>query len=520
MAHPAVQPAAAAPRLTGRPWALAAGAVVAAVIAASLPGALVGVFYDDGIYAVLARSLAEGRGYRLLHLPGAPAAVHYPFGYPLFLAALWKLGPAFPANTGLLLGANAVLMGVFAALATAYLGPRLPLPRGVTALTVTAACLAVPMIAVATVLFSEPLFLVLAAGALWSADAAREGAGPRGWRLAALAGVLAGLAALTRSIGVSVILGVVVAIGLRARGRGALAAGLAAAVLMPWLVFARANAGATDPAMVSNYGTYGQFLAQAGTDWFSPGSLVDLLVPLGAVALPPLGTTARIVLGLAALAVMLRGGAVLLRRTPALAVMLVGYLAIVALWPYGPSRFLWGIMPWLAAALAAGVAVLWTADGAASGALRSRRALAAAAGAACAAGYLWTQSGGWLRGAATAAQRDISATLGEVLPWIREGTDSTAIIAGEDEALLYLYTGRRAVPSFLWRVRGRDAESFGPDTLKAFLERTGATHLILSGPGSDAAPTVDALLGRHPGLLRVVRAWPNPILAFEVRRGG
>ncbi len=53
---------------------------------------------SDGIYLALAKSLAEGHGYHLLYLPGAPGGVHYPFGYPAFLAALWKLWPSFPAN--------------------------------------------------------------------------------------------------------------------------------------------------------------------------------------------------------------------------------------------------------------------------------------------------------------------------------------------------------------------------------------------------------------------------------------
>ncbi|HEX7122734.1 MAG TPA: hypothetical protein VF178_10230, partial [Gemmatimonadaceae bacterium] len=53
----------------------------------------VGVFQDDGIYTILGKSLALGEGYRYLNLPGAPPATHYPPGYPLFLALLWRLAP-------------------------------------------------------------------------------------------------------------------------------------------------------------------------------------------------------------------------------------------------------------------------------------------------------------------------------------------------------------------------------------------------------------------------------------------
>src|SRR2546427_7377301 len=52
---------------------------------------LVGVFYDDGLYAGLAIALGRGLGYVHPHLPGTPAAVHYPPLYPLVLAPLFRV---------------------------------------------------------------------------------------------------------------------------------------------------------------------------------------------------------------------------------------------------------------------------------------------------------------------------------------------------------------------------------------------------------------------------------------------
>ena len=69
------------------------------------------------MYAVLARSLATGEGYRFLNLPGSPNATHFPPLYPLFLAGLWKLFPSFPANVTLFKFANAVLVALAAWLA-------------------------------------------------------------------------------------------------------------------------------------------------------------------------------------------------------------------------------------------------------------------------------------------------------------------------------------------------------------------------------------------------------------------
>ncbi|OGU00265.1 MAG: hypothetical protein A2085_03930 [Gemmatimonadetes bacterium GWC2_71_10] len=326
---------------------------------------------------------------------------------------------------------------------------------------------------------------------------------------------MAGLAALTRSIGVAVIAGVAASLFLaRRRAAAGGAAGAAALVLLPWLAWTAAHKGGVDRAVAANYGTYGDLLAQGGASWIGPGSLLEFARPLAAVALPPGPRWLVALLAVPALVALAAGARALLARAPAAGWMLLAYLAIVAVWPYAPDRFLWAALPWLACAFTLGVADLVGRTAAA----RWVRAAGWTAAAVVALGFLPRQAVGLARGAATSTQRGISATFEELLPWIRAATDSSAIIAGEDEALLWLYTGRRAVPSFVWRVRGRAAESLGPDTLRAYLLRTGATHLVLTGGGSDAAQTINDLLGRHPGFLRVVRSWPRPMLAFEVQR--
>lgn len=502
-------------------WAAAAGLAVAAVVTMNLTRSLVGVFYDDGVYLALAKSLAEGHGYVLQYLPGSPGSVTYPFGYPLFLAALWKLFPAFPANVVVFRAANAVLLGLFAALLVLYLRSRLALPTWRLALLVAIVATALPLVTVATVLFAEPLFLVLFVAACWAADAARAAPTRRSaWTLAAAAGLLAGAAALTRSVGIAVILGVCASLFLARRPRAALIAALVAvACLAPWLAWVARHHRDADPLLVANYGTYADLLAQAGW-WLSPASLGDLLRPLGAVALAPFHGWLRFYLGVPALLVLVAGFAPVVRRWSTLGWSLVGYLVIVLAWPYGPDRFLWAVWPLLALVFAAGVARVWTRLGAARQPVaRTGRWCVAAVAAAVVAGFGFYQVRGYARGDATALQRGISATVGAILPWIREATPPDAVVAGEDEALLWLYTGRRAVPNYVWRHQGRGGESLGPDSLRAWFDRAGVTQVVLTGPGSDAAPTINQLLGRFPGYLRLVRVLPGSALAFAVERG-
>jgi hypothetical protein len=57
-----------------------------------------GTRHDDALYWVCAKALAEGRGYRILSLPGEPHQTKYPPLYPWLLSAIWRLDPDFPAN--------------------------------------------------------------------------------------------------------------------------------------------------------------------------------------------------------------------------------------------------------------------------------------------------------------------------------------------------------------------------------------------------------------------------------------
>ena len=66
--------------MSGYPWI--AAAVVLLVALAVIDTLPVGVAQDDGWYLILAKSLATGQGYRWINLPGAPAATHFPPGYP------------------------------------------------------------------------------------------------------------------------------------------------------------------------------------------------------------------------------------------------------------------------------------------------------------------------------------------------------------------------------------------------------------------------------------------------------
>ena len=473
---------------------------------------LIGVFYDDGLYAGLAWALGHGLGYVHPHLPGTPVAVHFPPLYPLLLAPLFGTLPtaaAAFAGKALNVGLAAAGAGLIAWHATRreLLGPAAP--PWLAAAVVAAASLAVPALTVLTALLSEPLFGVLLAASVVMADEAPVGSGGS-VRLAALAGLAAALALLTRSIGVAAGAGIVLFLVVvrRADRQTVLIAALPVALAaLSWGVWVLGHRGGIDPAIAADYGTYGDVLRQAGVSALAARPF-DLARPLAVLTLGWVPSfAAYYLLGVPAIAVGVYGLGVLARRS-GVGFTLACYLAILALWPVPPDRFLWAVLPWLALAWVAGAAALWR--------HRQLRIGVAALAAALGLGYAHYEARGLAgRWWAVSAQR-ISANFTEVVPWVGS-LPRHAVVATDAEPLVWLYTGRRAVPLYLFTYRGGAEVRTAPAEQLAFFDRAGVTHVLLAGPGPSAAQ-LDALIGAAPGRLRLVRNWPGGRAAFEVTR--
>jgi 4-amino-4-deoxy-L-arabinose transferase-like glycosyltransferase len=142
-----------------------------------------------------AESIASGDGYPESPIaPGGGASAFRPPGYPHFLAGVFAVfGDSIDA--GRIAGA---LLGVLATAFVYLIARRLWGGREAIAAGLVAAVFP-PLVVGQTALLSEGLFLALELGLVLSVLALRES--PRPVRWAVLAGVLCGLAALTRSNG-------------------------------------------------------------------------------------------------------------------------------------------------------------------------------------------------------------------------------------------------------------------------------------------------------------------------------
>jgi hypothetical protein len=129
----------------------------------------VGSFWDDAHYIILAESLSQGSGYRLINHPHAPLETAFPPGYPLLLVPFVTL---FPQNFAVLkLVSLAFWLGTLA-LFYHFLKGRLASPyrEGVALLVAVNPSL----VGMATTVMSEPPFLFVTLLALVMLDGWRD----------------------------------------------------------------------------------------------------------------------------------------------------------------------------------------------------------------------------------------------------------------------------------------------------------------------------------------------------------
>jgi hypothetical protein len=449
----------------------------------------VGVFYDDGIYVALAKALAAGEGYRNIHLPGAPPSVHYPILYPAVLSVLWRLWPAFPDNVVLFrLFDSAALAG--AAWVVARHAARWT-PRVAQLTMLPAGFLAFPLLTIVGVRLSEPLFLLLAAAAVSVADRKEVTL-----RAAVGAGVLAALAALTRSIGLAVVGGVLASLWWRGRRREAAVAVIPALVfLTPWFIWVAAHASEVDPRIAANYGTYAQFIDQVGIGAVVAGIDLRGLAPVARLVLPPLPAALWFPLAFGLLGVAVWGAVKSVGRVPALVATLSLYAVVVTLWPFIPDRFIWIILPWIFLLLAAGAADLARRGPLLRGAVLVLALLATA-------GYLRREVVSLRTRGFAAAAEGIGRSFNLLVPSIAAETPADAVIASSDEALVYLYTGRRAIPNYVFRWDGRSRRPLPDGQVRDYFCGADVTHVVLTGPTASAADIVARLQLRDDVMLR------------------
>jgi hypothetical protein len=413
-----------------------------------IDGAPVGVFADDAFYVILARSIAEGQGFRFLNLPGSPAATHFPPGYPLVLAALWRLAPRFPDNLIVCKALNAACLAAIAVGAARYVRLRIGDAR-LAVVTGLVTAVSMPLLILGSMLLSELLFLALLLFLLPELERLTETPVSRG-RLVVL-GVAIGACTLVRTQGIVLIPAAASVLVARHRWRDAgIVSGVAVCCLLPWQLWSARHGGTLPAPLLGQYDSY--------TGWWMRGyrsmgprilsltlekTLDESLGMFGALFSPMRGRVAHaltlLVIGITAAL----GARAALRRIPVTLLFLAGYLVIVLFWPGAPARFLWGIWPFFLIILASGARaelLPWRAS------VRPRRAAATVAIAWLAVGYAAYEVRGFRGRWWSSIARGSTGRIVAAVQWTLAHTAASDLVAADDDGAVFLYTGRRTVP--------------------------------------------------------------------------
>ncbi|MEO7512320.1 MAG: hypothetical protein ABIZ91_11225 [Gemmatimonadaceae bacterium] len=498
---------------------LGLGAVVLIVGMLTVTPWPVGAFQDDAIYTVLAKSLATGEGFRMINLPGSPNATHYPPGYPLVLAALWKLWPSFPDNIVLFKFANTGFLALAAVGTYAFARERWQLSAPQAIVTALVGTISIVVLLLTGVVLSEPLFMALLMPALlYSERAVSTGH----VRPALIAGLLLGVLAMVRTLGAFAVPVACLLLLLRGHWRAMLALGAAAALfLVPWQLWVSAHQGEIAAPLVGKYGSYGDWLVEgyASGGWaFARDVLVrnarDVDTTLGFMLMPVLARWPRVVVGIAALVFAAAGMKRYGRATPVTLSFLGSYMLVIMLWPFEPNRFIIAIWPLLLPLLGFGVAACWRLPLATPVALPWRGAVVAAA-LAMSSGYLWYNGTGYHRKWWAAVQRNAGQRARPTAEWVARYTSPNDVLATEDDLIVYLYTGRRAVPTSTFRAGERihpltDQEDLA--TVEEIFQAYDPTFYIVGG--DQGIRTSQALAQRNPPVLRLLGR-TNHVLIFQ-----
>jgi hypothetical protein len=348
-------------RSVTRRWALGAAIALGAVSAGAaslfvgwaywtaLHAPAVGMFHDDGIYAVTAKSLATGSGYRITSLPTEIAQTKSPILFPALLAVVWKLFPEFPQNLFWLKLVPFACTLVWGALACWLFREKTGSARVAMALTGWMA--ASPWVLfLGTALLSETLFAALMTGALVLLGRLERGRG--GWTAVAGVAVLSSGAFLTRTVGITLIVVGGLVLSMQGRWRQVAAFALICAALCgPWIWWqTQQHSDALDHEPYysrANYGSWNillRFTTAEKAQILSQNLLGAVLAPAALVGVPATGGGAMLALALAAL-IVTGFAASLAWRPAALEIFVLLYCAVVVSWAWPPVRFVAPLLP-------------------------------------------------------------------------------------------------------------------------------------------------------------------------------
>jgi hypothetical protein len=442
----------------------------------------VGLYHDDGVYAVTAKALAEGRGYRIISLPQEIPQTKYPFLFPAALSIIWRVWPDFPRNVIALKA-----LPLSCALAWFVLSYKLLLRLGARknqAFWLVLLTAASPLtIFLSTNLMSESMFGALFMGALLAANTSEHSNSDR---IAWVAGILAALAFLTRTIGISLLVAIPLALVLRRRYAAVWRFGVAGAPLACiWPIWTSLHQIGVHIGEVyyssANYSSWNILTNYAIGEKITilrTNIALLLLSPATLLTLP--GSLWMVFLMLFLLLVTFSRG---IPQLDAVRLSVTTYVVLVLCWAWPPQRFVVVILPLF-------LFLLWDTVLGIAQHRQIRRLVVGLAGLL----ICFVVIGDLARIPSTVSNgqfvfgyrpADNWGELTKVFSWLRNNTSRRSVLLANLDPALFLYTGRKSTRDFIPEARKLFYASGSPTddslgSLEDVIRDTSADFLIVT----------------------------------------
>lgn len=474
--------------------ALFVGLLIGVAASAAINPHILGLFHDDGVYAVVAKALADGEGYRIISLPGEPAQTKYPFFYSTLLALIWRLAPSFPANIVFLKSLNViVLLAIYWASVLYYQRSRKG--DGLLAPVVFAAivCTNPLVFSFTDYVLSELLLVLLSVGML---AACRRADDDSVFARAPFIGAIAGFACLTRMaaapLAVAGLLHAYLSRG--ARGVGWFA-GVVSLMIAPWLFWVYGSTGQNAGGSLFDYyvsydfsgGRVGglaelfdvvvgnaRYLADSFQMLYLTGLLPGLVIPLAAITALGMSRSLR-------------------RDELATWSFFLSSVLLLLIWPFNSSRYCVPLVPVMVLLLFRGVerTVHWLSrkpsiNPALAKLLWFPVVLVLFLNLFWLSSFVLSQHPESTRGL---YGRRLPYTWGgfeETFAWIRKNTRPDALLATAYDPMYFLYTGRKAIrpavhrpATYFYPYGGAKPDVGTAAEIKPQLVNLGAKYLIV-----------------------------------------
>ena len=449
------------------PWVILLGLLVGGASYWSSNKEVLGLFGDDGIYAVVAKSLSDGAGYRIISLPTAPDQTKYPFLYSYILSWLWRLDPKFPDNIGLLKAANAVFLTTIFILSYLFYRCRVEGEESEGLLFAALVCINPTVFSLTDFTVSDILFLLLFLSAFVIFDAAEKCDWRRG--SVTLLAVIVALGCLTRSAAVPLAVAGAIHFAWSKRYRDlTLYVCLVLLFIIPWWLWVGTHSNQTASSLLDYYVSYSSEPPAFVIMWSDPFGAIEIVWGNLRYIVEALDLIfqSRIIPGL-----LLPVGLILLfglwrsfnDQSVFFRSYVVLYFGLVIALPFPSARYLIPLVPAIYFFLFRGVhaaeihlSKLMTSETRKKivyHLVRVTFALVVVLHVGWISHYLFSKDVAttrvWYGERLPASWRGFS----ETFEWIRSHTDHKTILATSYDPMYYLYTGRRAIQPALYKAK-------------------------------------------------------------------